>query len=278
MFGIKARCPDPQGAFRRHHNRLAQFRPIANMKHYWKQHWEDANRRQELIPLGQAGDLGEYESLIRHYVPSDLPVLEAGCGLGQIVQALELNEYQTIGIDYEADTIHFVKKRSPHLDVRVGNIMALDFPSGSLGCYLSLGVLEHFETAPTQAIKEARRVLHPKGVGLISVPYLNAARRASLTRAAVSNGNSELEFYQYYYSYAEFTSLLREGGLQVIDHFPLFVDHMLVREHPVFAWYWRSPLCRFRMREPIRRGLKKAPVWLRQRYAHMLMYVCRPAE
>jgi SAM-dependent methyltransferase len=278
MFGIKARCPDPQGAFRRHYDRLAQFRPIANMKHYWKQHWEDPNRQQELIPQGEAGDLGEYESLIRRYVPKDLPVLEAGCGLGQIVQALEFNGYQTVGIDYEAETIRFVKKRFPHLDVRPGDIMSLDFPTGSLGCYLSLGVLEHFETAPKQAIAEARRVLHPTGVGLISVPYLNPARRASLTQARSNNGDSELEFYQYYYSYEEFSALLRQGGLKVVDHLPLFVDHMLVREHPVFAWYWRSPLCRFRMREPIRCYLKKAPPRLRQRYAHMLMYVCRPAE
>src|SRR4030095_2732935 len=111
--------------------------------------------------------------------------------------------------------------------------------------------LDPFNTPPKQAIAEARAVLRTTGVALISVPYLNPARRASLAQARANNGDKELEFYQYYYSYEEFTSLLRAGGLQVVDHWPLFVDHMLVREHPVFAWYWRSPFCRFRMREPI---------------------------
>lgn len=277
MF-IKARCPDPQGAFRRHYNRLAQFRPIRNMVNYWKEHWENPTRRQELIPQGQAGDLGEYEPLVRKYVAKDLPILEAGCGLAQMVAALELNGYKTIGVDYEADTIRFVKKEFPHLDVREGDIKALDFPTGSIGCYLSLGVLEHFEHGPKEAMLEARRVLHPNGVALISVPYLNPTRSAALAQAVSNNGHSDLEFYQYYYSYEEFASLLKSAGLTVVDHLPLFVDHMLVREHPVFSWYWKSPLCRFRMKEPLRRYLKRAPAPLRQRYAHMLMYVCKPAE
>ena len=275
---IKARCPDPQGVFRRHCNRLAQFRLIRNMVNYWKEHWENPVRRQELIPQGQAGDLGEYEPLVHKYVPKDLPVLEAGCGLAQMVAAFELNGYKTIGVDYEAETIRFVRKEFPHLDAREGDIQALDFPDGSIGCYVSLGVLEHFEGGPQKAMAEARRVLHPKGVALISVPYLNPSRRAALAGAAASNGHSDLEFYQYYYSYEEFTSLLKASGLTVVNHLPLFVDHMLVREHPVFSWFWASPLCRFRMKEPLRRYLREAPGWLRQRYAHMLMYVCKPAE
>jgi SAM-dependent methyltransferase len=284
MFAIQARCPDPQGAYRRHHDRLAQFRPIANMQHYWKQHWENADRRQELIPQGQAGDLGEYAPLLHQYVPKDLPVLEAGCGLAQMVNALELNGHKTIGIDYEAETIAFVKREFPHLDVRVGNIKALEFPDGTFGCYLSLGVLEHFEELPKEALAEARRVLHPRGVALISVPFLNAARRAALHSLSANgdshamNGEAKLEFYQYYFSFEEFSAMLQQAGLQVIDYLPLAVDHYLTREHPVFQWYWRSPLCRFRMREPIRRRLRKGPNWLRARYAHQLMYVCRPTE
>jgi SAM-dependent methyltransferase len=280
MLGIQARCPDPQGAFRRFHDRLAQFRPIANMQNYWKQHWEDPSRRQELIPQGEAGDLGEYKPLLERYVPRDLPVLEAGCGLGQMVNALTLNGYKTIGIDYEPETIKFVREQFPRLDVRVGNIKKLDFPDATFGCYMSLGVMEHFEVAPEDAMREARRVLHPRGVALISVPYLNAARRASLGQL---NGHPAprdggLEFYQYYYSYEEFTGMLTRAGLKVIDYLPLFVDHMLTREHPVFQWYWRSPLCRFRMKAPLRRYLREGPKWLRRRYAHMLMYVAQRVD
>ena len=287
MFEIQARCPDPQGAFRRFHGRLAQFRPIANMQHYWKEHWEDPKRRQKLIPQGETGDLGEYKPLLDKYVSKDLPVLEAGCGLGQMVHALTLNGYETIGIDYEPETIKFVRGRFPNLDARLGNIKKLEFPDNSFGCYLSLGVMEHFEIAPEDAMREACRVLHPQGVGLISVPYLNPSRSASL-RALNGNvhhqGNGEagknenLEFYQYYYSYEEFTALLANAGFRVVDYRPLFVDGMLTCEHPVFQWYWRSPFCRCRMKAPIRRYLRAGPKWLRRRYAHMLMYVCKPAE
>lgn len=163
------------------------------------------------------------------------------------------------------------------LDIQAGDVKALDFPSSSVGCYLSLGVVEHFVEGPETALAEAGRVLRPDGVALISVPYLNRARQLYLYHisSVEKEIREELSFYQYYFSNQEFTSLLKAAGLKVIDCQPLFIESHLLREHPQFLRYWGSRFCRHRMKKPIRKMLGKAPFWARERYGHMMMYVCK---
>jgi SAM-dependent methyltransferase len=271
-------CPDPPGEFRRYRNRLALFRPIRNGSEYWRQHWADPARRAKLLARGESGDLGEYEPLVERYASRELPILEAGCGLAQVVAALTRRGFSVAGVDYDREVVRFVNDSFPALDVRFGDVTALDIPDASIGLYMSLGVVEHFADGPSAALREAGRVLHPRGHALISVPYLNRARRAYLE----ATGRVEVpdqpgyQFYQYYFSPEEFEALLNDAGLGVIDRTPLFVEPHLLREHPLFVRYWRSPLCRHRMREPIRRALRNAPKWMLERYGHMMMYVCRP--
>jgi SAM-dependent methyltransferase len=270
--------PDPQGGFYRHNGLLALYRPVNTSADYWTSHWQDEERRKRLLKAAESDGLAPYAALVQRYVPRHLPVLEAGCGLGQVVAALVARGYDARGVEYDADTVAFVNREFPELKVTQGDVKALgEIPDASLGCYMSLGVLEHFEEGPVGALHEVQRILHADGVGLISVPFLNPAREAFLRQAPASPppGENPVQFYQYYFSVRDFKERLSEAGLELIDTRPLFVAPHLLREHPGFLSFWRSPLCRQRMRPTIRRAIEQLPVPAKRRYAHMMMYVCR---
>src|SRR5688500_8407553 len=97
-------APKPNTEFRRYNDRLALFhRAVAHVE-YWRQYWAEPSRSR-LIAQGRSGNLGEFKHLISHYVPQNLPVLEAGCGPAHLVAALQARGYKAIGIDYEAEVV-----------------------------------------------------------------------------------------------------------------------------------------------------------------------------
>lgn len=226
---------------------------------------------------GKAGDLGEFEALIGRYVPRDLLVLEAGCGPAHLSAALYTRNYRVIGVDYEPHIVALANQQLPHLDIREGDILNIDLPEASVGCYLSVGVVEHFAEGPAQALREARRILHQHGVALISVPYLNPARRRFLSTLPSSFVHErDLHFHQYYFSGEDFISILSEAGLRVIDTFPYSVMAFLTREHPIVSQLWQSKFCANRIKRIFRKLFTESPHFIRYHYGHMQMFVCRP--
>src|SRR5439155_18758008 len=167
--------------FRCYNGRLALFHEVGNSVKYWREYWSD-EKRAELTKQAKLGELYDYDAPVRKYVPKELPVLEAGCGPGHMVAALVARGYKAIGVDFEPEVVRFVNKMWPLLNVVEGDVRRLDVADGSIGCYLSGGVVEHFPEGPAAALREARRVLHPKGVALIQVPYLNPGRAKLLQR------------------------------------------------------------------------------------------------
>ena len=265
-------APKPHTVFRLHNGRLALFRTAVEHVDYWRDYWS-TGKRAALTRTGTHGDVGEFAPVIERYVPRDLPVLEAGCGPAHLVLALQHRGYAVSGVDYEPEVVAYVNREFPHVEVRHGDVLALEMPSGSLGCYLSIGVVEHFESGPGPALQEARRLLHEEGVALISVPYLNRFRAA---HRPDTSATTDLHFHQYYFSRGEFEAQLRSAGLHVVDHYPYAVEAFVTREHPRLSRGWRSPLMRARMKRPLRAVFRHAPTRLRDRYAHMMMFVCKP--
>lgn len=210
------------------------------------------------------------------YLSKDGVILEAGCGTGYLVEVLRKRNYKVIGIDYEEKVIDYAREKYPKGDFQVGDINSLKFANSSIETYISLGVLEHFEFGCDKALKEALRVLCDDGTALISVPYLNKARKKFLEQeATVYKDVEKYKFYQYYYSENDFKKLLETNGFKVLDCYPLFPFHFLKREHPGFRNLWQHWLMRHRIRNFINRNAESMPnKWLRG-YAHMLMYICK---
>ena len=258
-------------------NRLALLQNEVDQIDYWNRYWSNQDYLQNLVNSGRKGDLGEFKYLIKKYVDRNELILEAGCGPGHLVAALTENGYDVIGIDYESQVVEFTNKYLPQEEIIKGDVLKLDLPDQILGCYLSIGVAEHFIDGPQNLLREARRVLKNDGVALISVPYLNKAREKLVTEL---QGNSPddytYHFHQYYFSIQDFSTELANAGFKVVEWYPYAVQAFLTREHKLFHQFWYQPLMRYSFQKRILRILQSSPQFIRRKYGHMVMFVCRP--
>ncbi len=137
----------------------------------------------------------------RRYIKStDGVILEGGCGRGQHVAALVNNGYQCIGIDSAEQTVQFLHKAAPQLDIRLGDVRALQFEDNSFIGYWSLGVIEHFWDGYSAIAQEMRRVLKPGGYLFLTFPYMSPLRlyKAKIHQYAVySSAAAPSGFYQF---------------------------------------------------------------------------------
>jgi SAM-dependent methyltransferase len=274
MAGANRQC------FYRFNDRLAVFQDSAADKQHWEKRWSRADVRN-LLARYSSGKLDEFEDIFTRYLPKDLPVLEAGCGNGQLVMALAARGYQVQGLDYAEATIARIRDAAPQLTVRTGDIYHLDVPAGTYGGYISIGLFEHNPAGPQEALKETRRVLHPQGVALISVPYLNSKRTRLLKHAPSTPGTQTpdgLNFYQYYFSREEFAGHIERAGLKVVECHPYGVYTGLVRDSAFWKRLERRGFFLWPLHHRFIRWCANAPGRLRFRAAHMLMFACKRAE
>jgi SAM-dependent methyltransferase len=270
--------PKENTEFRFHNNRLSLFHKAVNHVEYWKDYWS-GEAIVESYHQENSDQLYEFEELFNKHIPrtTEHVILEAGCGAGLYVNAFHNRGNKVIGIDYEKEIINTLKSKYPAIDYRHGNILDLEFADNSIGFYISLGVLEHFEDAATQkkAFEEAYRVLRKGGIAFISVPYLNPRRGKHLqTVASRPSADNSFVFHQYYYSTQEFSDLVQSHGFEVIETFGYSCRGFINRELPFFKW--SSSKMPWRIRNAFNSFLDNTRSnRIRKKYAHMMMFVCR---
>ncbi len=99
---------------------------------------------------------------------SDGPILDLGCGTGGVLA--HLGEFgPAYGIDPSSEATGFCHERG--LPVALGSGMDLPFADSTFGAVLALDVIEHVED-DVAMLREARRVLRPGGVAVLTVPAL----------------------------------------------------------------------------------------------------------
>ena len=111
------------------------------------------------------------------YIPKNGKVIDAGCGFGKWVIKLHYLGYDIVGIDNSDLAVTELKNYDKNLKVEKGDILALNYPDNYFDAYISMGVVEHFEEGPIQALKEAYRVLKPNGIIFLSTPTVNIIRK-----------------------------------------------------------------------------------------------------
>lgn len=200
---------------------------------FWDESWAQ-NELAAVLANRRVAENDPVHSLLLEKLRPDGLFLEGGCGQAQWVKYFSDRGYRAVGIDFAARTVDNVRRLAPELDVRVGNILALPFADGEVQAYYSGGVVEHFESGPEPALREARRVLRRDGWFLCSVPDESFLRRRLFARGQTERTDlapplavrrieriadepplDGYQFFQYAFREDEFRRRLEDAGFSV---------------------------------------------------------------
>jgi SAM-dependent methyltransferase len=184
---------------------IKQYRQRRTDENTWDEHFKkytlenlvkSVNKDQEYLPL-----------FLKYFSRSG-KILEAGCGLGQYIYALNSRGYHITGIDYAESAIKYTKSLYPELNLCVGDVRMHPFLDESFDGYISIGVVEHYEEGPEKILREAYRILKPHGIICISTPYANPLRQF-LTSVFHHHRHYPGDFfYQYLFTKRELLSYI----------------------------------------------------------------------
>lgn len=254
--------------------RLVYYRRAADPA-FWDEHWR-RHITDRTYQAAEGGGLGELEAPFAEWLPRDGRILEAGCGSGYFVVALRSRGWDCEGVELAPETVARVRELRPDAPVRRGDVAALDADDDTYAGYISLGVVEHVRSGPAPILAEARRVLRPGGVALVSVPWFNPLRRLKARLGFYRGSPGDLEFYQYAFHENEIEALIEAAGLRVravTGYDPLKGLRDEVR--PLRALV-DSPRGK-RLRDKLRYELERRPSWA-ARVRHMLLVVAEKAR
>jgi SAM-dependent methyltransferase len=201
--------------------------PATELETYWEDTWAGKDFDRMVSTQLRKDWWGQLEALASTLGGGEL-VLEAGCGAAPVVFLLHHRGYRVRGVDVAGETIARIKRLHPELDLHVQDVEHLDLPDGSVGLYVSLGVVEHDPDGPGGILAEAARVTRDHGLAFLTVPYLNVFRRLRepwwrvkhLLHRTVGQkllGRPELRFYQYAFSRAVIERQLTQHGFELLE-------------------------------------------------------------
>lgn len=247
-------------------NRLTYYKQTATVQ-YWEDLWYKEITVESYAPY-KDGNLFEFEKLFPCHLPQNGKILEAGCGTAQFVVALNARGYACYGLDYANKALHRANDLAGPIPLVCGDITALGFANDSFSAIISIGVVEHRRAGPEPFLKEMNRILKPGGVMLISVPYFNPLRRWRAAHDAYQDDVSNLDFYQYAFTRAEFCRYLTDAGFEVEKTYTYAYQNTLRQE-----LHWLKKLPEW-LKNLVMRLSKYMP-YVNSQLGHMLMVAAR---
>jgi SAM-dependent methyltransferase len=248
--------------------RLAYYMRSADTG-FWDQHWQ-GQLGAEYFAMAQRGQLGEYEKIFIDYLPQQGRILEAGCGLGQFVMALNVRGYEVEGVEWGGETVTAALQHCADLPIREGDVTRLDVPDGYYEGYISLGVVEHRYEGPEPFLAEANRVLAPGGIAVIAVPHFHRLRKLKARLGGYHGDVMDREFYQYAFSFGEFADLLQVAGFSILSSSAVNSFKGIKDELALFRLFATS-----RIGMALLTRIMPRLIHLERMFGHMLVVVCR---
>jgi SAM-dependent methyltransferase len=194
--------------------RLIYYHKTADEQH-WEDLWERTMDSKFFEPYIK-GNLSLFEQVFTKYLPKQGLILEAGCGTGQWVIALQARHYPCIGVDYAIKALQNASKICP-MPVFGGDLLNLGLADACVDAVISLGVVEHRQAGPEPFLVELTRVLKPGGLLLISVPYFHPLRLWRAAHGAYQDIVDGLDFYQQAFTREEFSQIVTDQGYDILD-------------------------------------------------------------
>jgi SAM-dependent methyltransferase len=193
------------------------------------------------------------------------PVLDLGCGTGEVARCVLRSHWPVDGLEFVANEARVAHASGVYRAVMRADGTKLPVASAAYGAVYSHSVLEHIPD-DLGAVREAARVLQPGGRLLFTVPAPAFAARiqAESGAAALASTNARLGHF-HYRALEEWTERLDEHGLTVVasrGHLPAAtqrtwrrLDELMVRRvggRRVQDWF----------RGLHRRRLVPPPLWI----------------
>jgi len=189
-------------------------------REFWAEHWG----AQSPAVLARSAEHSPLTTMILQGMPPiGARVLEAGCGVGQYVVLLRERGYRAVGVDWGIDPLRAGRAWTPTTPLSAMDLRELGFRASAFDAYLSLGVVEHDPDGPGAILREAQRVLRTGGTLILSVPYVNGARR--LGARWIRRRNQQLreaggQFYQFVLTRTEARAFIEQNGFRVLRAMP----------------------------------------------------------
>jgi ubiquinone/menaquinone biosynthesis C-methylase UbiE len=221
---------------------------IPELEEEWDEYWQKKSISEELELVKTDG----LHPIFKQYLPKEGKILEAGCGLGKWIITLSNEGYQIEGVDSNQYALDKLKRKFHGAQVRLGDVKRLDSEDEAYKAYLSLGVVEHFEEGPDQALAEAHRVLKKDGIAIIEVPFDSPLRKLTRCWTGVMillktpvrlfleiigkrrpREKKKMRFYEYRYTIQELRSFVKKAGFSLIRMYP---KDDLAKDRSISLW------------------------------------------
>jgi len=161
--------------------------------------------------------------IMTKYLPKSGRIIEAGCGLCAWLIKLRDLGYEIEGLDFDPDVVARVREYDPVLTVSEQDVTATKYGPETFDAYISLGVVEHFEEGPQQALQEAHRIMKTDGILVLTVPYNNFMRRLLYNNlrvvftALLKLRKRRLHFAEYRYNRKEIENYITMARFRIIE-------------------------------------------------------------
>jgi ubiquinone/menaquinone biosynthesis C-methylase UbiE len=193
---------------------------------------EDYNQIAEEFSITRKEIWDEIDFLFDDYVIPGDKILDLGCGNGRFFELLKDKDVNYIGVDFSEKLIEIAKKKYPKVKFQVADALNLPFPNNYFDIIYSIAVLHHIPSREfrQQFLKEARRILKPNGLLILTVWKLKSKKNWSLflkyttlkligkleRRDAFQSWGKKMERYLHLFSMEELSELANEAKFKII--------------------------------------------------------------
>ena len=146
-------------------------------------------------------------------------IIDLGTADGRMLQQIyeKYPESNCIGIEYDSELVQFAYKNFPRLKILQGDIQIIDYPDNFYDVAIATAVIEHVPE-PAKVISEAKRILKPGGILILSAPD------PFWEHIATKVGHLDAEKHNEIMNLKQLTNLIETGGFEVLEAYKFMLS------------------------------------------------------